>query len=299
MLFRSKLFQLFQICLQAVGKWAGNPELRALYYEICYRYLTGISDEVNRTANTQITKTVQVYGERLINVICDDAFCGEAGCQAAAYIFLNALVNTGRHEGDEHVVETLNRLNFIGVVVDTLRGIMQEWQEVFAQGNSDQRNHQNARLALLLQLAQTRSGAKYILYANVFRAVEQSGLFSADPELQINAENKHALEQHYDLLAKVVRITGAALLSRGSHNIAQGRKFLTDHRMLVTHTLKRSAGIGGVAGDESLDEKVDELADALMVVIAATNFLEVCFFFFQGSSVQVLFVLYTNVCYSV
>jgi nuclear pore complex protein Nup205 len=289
-LIGDKLFQLFQICLQAIGKWAGNPKLRALYYEICYRYLSGVSDEVNRTANTQITKTVQVYGERLINVICDDAFCGEAGCQAAAYVFLNALVNTGRQEGDEHVVETLNRLNFIGVVVDTLRGIMQEWQEVFAQGNADQRNHQNARLALLLQLAQTRSGAKYILYANVFRAVEQSGLFSADPELQINAENKHALEQHYDLLAKVVRVAGAALLSRGSHNIAQGRKFLTDHRMLVTHTLKRSAGIGGVTGDESLGEKVDELADALMVVIAATNFLEVCFCF--GGSLHHVLLLY-------
>lgn len=281
-LIGDKLFQLFQICLQAIGKWAGDPELRAVYYEICYRYLTGVSDEVNRPANTQITKTVQVYGERLINVICDDAFCGEASCQAAAYIFLNALVTTGRQEGDEHVVETLNRLNFIGVVVDTLRGIMQEWQEVFARGTTDQRNHQNARLALLLQLAQTRSGAKYILYANVFRAVEQSGLFSADPELQVDKDNKHALEQHYDLLAKIVRIAGAALLSRGSHNIAQGRKFLADHRMLVSHTLKRSAGIGGAEGDQGLDARVDDLADALMVVIAATNFLEVRLTFYPA-----------------
>lgn len=58
--------------------------------------------------------------------------------------------------------------------------------------------------------------------------------------------------------------------------MVQGRKFLTEHRMLVTHTLKRSAGIGGAAPGETLEERVEELADALVVVIAATGFLEVC-----------------------
>ncbi len=124
-------------------------------------------------------------------------------------------------------------------------------------------------------MAQSRAGAKYILYANFFRTIESSGLFAADPELQTDARNSRALEQHYDLLAKVSRIIGAALLSRGSHNAVQGRKFLTDHRMLVTHTLKRSAGIGSDGVAEALDEKIGDLADALMVIIAATGFLEV------------------------
>lgn len=74
----------------------------------------------------------------------------------------------------------------------------------------------------------------------------------------------------------MVRIIGAALVSRGSHNVVQGRRFLTDHRMLVTHTLKRSAGIGAEGGDV-LEERVGDLADALMVIIAATGFLEVSF----------------------
>lgn len=282
-LIHDKLLQLFQICLQAISKWAGTPELRAVYYEICYRYLTGAPDEAKRNFNIQIIKTLQVYGERLINVICDDAFCGETGCQSAAYILLNVLVNISRQEDEDIVVDTLNRLNFIGVVVDTLRNVMNEWHAVFGpNGSADQQNHQNAKLALLLQLAQTRPGAKYVLYANIFRAVEQSGLFTADPELlqlsSADGNGTRALEQHYDLLAKVVRIIGAALLSRGSHSIVQGRKFLTEHRMLVTHTLKRSAGIGGTGASEVLEEKVDELAEALMVVIAATGFIEVCFF---------------------
>lgn len=74
----------------------------------------------------------------------------------------------------------------------------------------------------------------------------------------------------------MVRVIGAAIVSRGSHNVVQGRRFLTEHRLLVTHTLKRSAGIGsGAEGDDTLGQRVDDLADALMVIIAATGFLEV------------------------
>lgn len=45
--------------------------------------------------------------------------------------------------------------------------------------------------------------------------------------------------------------------------------------MLVTHTLKRSAGIGNGVADDKLEEKVEELAEGLMVIITATKFLDV------------------------
>ncbi|RCI09199.1 hypothetical protein L249_1469 [Ophiocordyceps polyrhachis-furcata BCC 54312] len=284
-----KLSQLFQICLQAIGKWAGPPLLRSIYYEICYRYLTGLSDQGSLlSGRARTTKTIRVYGERLINVVCDDAYCGEPACQTAAFILLTALVRVGRREGDDYVVETLNRLNFIGILVDSLRNVMREWHDSFATRprspvhvdqtpaatQSDQKNYQNTRLALILEIAQCRAGAKYILCANLFRILETSGLFAADPELQARTDNPRALEQHYDLLAKVVRIIAAVLVSRGNNSTAQGRRFLTDHRMLVTHTLKRSAGIGVNQADDALEDRVADLADAFMIVIAATGFLE-------------------------
>ena len=308
-LISDKLYQVFQICLQAVGKWAGTAELRAMYYEICYRYLTGMPDEGMLAQNRSKTvKAIKVYGERLINVICDDAYNGEPSCQTAALILLGTLVSLDHQEGGTHIVDALNRLNFIGILVDSLRNIMQEWQEAFSGGESrplfltsandtdlmaghrEQENFQNARLALLQQLSQTRHGAKHILHANLLRSLEVSRLFAADPELQSDANmphsssiinghgrsNNRALEVHYDLLAKTVRIIGAALVSRGSHNVVQGRKFLQDHRMLVSHVLKRSAGIG-TGEDEGgrLEEKIGDLAEALIVVIAATGFIEV------------------------
>lgn len=177
-----KLYQLFQICLQAIGKWADQSELRAVYYSICYRYLTGMVDEGSGALGRQKTmRTIEVYGDRLANVICDDAYGGEPRCQTAALILLAGLVNLGSLEGDGHIVDTLNRLNFIGVLVDSLKDMM-------SQGLDDkgaQRHSHDAKLALLLQLCQTKEGAKHVLHANLFRAVELSGLFSVDPELQI------------------------------------------------------------------------------------------------------------------
>ncbi|KXH35783.1 hypothetical protein CSIM01_00497 [Colletotrichum simmondsii] len=274
-LVSDKLYQLFQICLQAIGKWTGSSDLRAVYYSICYRYLTGMVDQGLLVAGRQKTnKTIQMYGERLINVICDDAYGSDAACQTAAFILLNALVNLGRQEDDQHIVETLNRLNFIGILVDSLRTILQDWNEIIQTGNTAQETYIAAKFALLLQLAQTKSGAKYILHANLFRSIEASGLFAADPELQIDPTNPKALEKHYELLAKVTQVVGAAIVSRGSSNVLQGRRFLTEHRMLVTHTLKRSAGIGTVEGQGALEENIEELAEGFMVLIAATGFLE-------------------------
>lgn len=70
-----------------------------------------------------------------------------------------------------------------------------------------------------------------------------------------------------------MRVIGAAILSRGAHNVPQGRRFLTEHRMLVMHVLKRSAGIAAV--DQKLEALVIGLADSFMVLITATEFLEV------------------------
>ncbi|CAK7199067.1 hypothetical protein SEUCBS139899_001735 [Sporothrix eucalyptigena] len=278
-LVSDKLFQLFQICLFATCKWVGSPELRAVYYNICYRYVAGILDKDNRgflpTGWQKANKAVSVCGERVLNVVCDDAYGSDSStCQTAALVLLGALVRLGEHEHDTHVVETLNRLNFIGVLVDSLKTTLQDGLDIIQSARQDRRMAQDAKLALLLQLCQTRDGAKYTLHANLFRSIELSGLFSADPELQVDPTNTAALTQHYGLLVQVARIIGAAVVSRGSHNILQGRRFLTEHRMLVMHVLKRSAGIGPASSAPALDERVEDLAEAFMVLIVATDFLD-------------------------
>ncbi len=299
-LVSDKLFQLFQTCLVATSKWVGNPELRSVYYNICYRYIAGILDKqglgFQPASWDKANKVVSVCGERVLNVVCDDAYGSDSStCQTAALVLLGVLVRLdaqaggyqgqqrqgGRDDtpkgGNAHVVEALNRLNFIGVLVDSLKTTLQDGLAVIEAGRAglgDAKLGLDAKLALLLRLCQTRDGAKHALHANLFRAIELSGLFAADPELQVDPADAAALTQHYTLLVQVARVLGAAVVSRGSHNILQGRRFLTEHRMLVMHVLKRSAGIGP-ASPKALAECVEELAEAFMVLIVATDFLEV------------------------
>ncbi|EAQ91321.1 hypothetical protein CHGG_03256 [Chaetomium globosum CBS 148.51] len=343
-LISDKLFQLFQVCLSSISKWAGGAELRALYYGICYRYLTAIVDKDtaaatggrNRsvaTARTKTLKAIQLHGDRLLNVICDDAYGSDTSCQTAATVLLSALVHTSRRssaDDDTAIIDALNRLNFLGVLVDSLKTILADWLAVISSpaggttattttaseshhNNKQTEQYLTAKLALLLQLAQTRHGAKYVLQAGLFRALELAGVFGADPELQVDARNTRALEKHYALLVALARIVAAAVLARGASNVVQGRRFLTQHRMLVVHTLKRSAGIGVVGGrgaqgngvgngngngvgqaygdsllgsvgagtregdveaQGALEERIEELAEAFMLLIMATGFLE-------------------------
>ncbi|KAI0435098.1 nucleoporin Nup186/Nup192/Nup205 [Xylaria sp. FL1042] len=277
-LISDKLSHLLQICLDAIAKWVPNEELRAIYYSICYRYLTGLLDHRDGALSgfQRTTKTIRSFGEKLLNVVCDDAFGGDPRCQSAALVLLTILVQLGKKEGDEYVVEALNKLNFISVLVDSLRDVMQEWINVDPNVYPDYQSYLNAKLVLLLQLCQTRQGAKYVLHANIFRTVDQSGLFAVDPELHVEPSDLKALERHYVLLVKVARIISVAVVSRGSHTILQGRRFLADHRMLVMHVLKRSAGIGAGVGkmDPALAERISDLAEAFMVMITATDFLE-------------------------
>ncbi|KAI0396873.1 nucleoporin Nup186/Nup192/Nup205 [Xylariaceae sp. FL0594] len=277
-LVSDKLYQLLEVCLDAVAKWVGNQELRSIYYGICYRYLTGIIDHDHGSLSDlrKVTRTIQAYGEKLLNVLCDDAFGADAECQSSALILLTTLVQLGRKEDDNYVVETLNKLNFVGVLVDSLRGVLEEWVEINHDGDADKLSAFNAKLALLLQLCQTCQGAKYVLHANLFRTVEQCGLFSVDPELQVNSSDPQALEKHYVLLVRVARILSTAIVSRGSHNMIQGRRFLMDHRTLVAHVLKRSAGVGAGSGkiESALADRIEELAEAFIVMITTTGFLE-------------------------
>ncbi|KAK3333227.1 nucleoporin Nup186/Nup192/Nup205 [Cercophora scortea] len=308
-LISDKLFQLFQVCLNSINKWAASADLRTLYYSICYRYLTGVVDRNTSvqsqglaTSRFKTLKTIQASGERLLNVICDDAYGSDTSCQTAAMILLGALVRVGRADDDAHVVDTLNRLNFIGILVDSLKTVLHDVLAIIREGNAAAEQYVNAKLALLLQLCQTRAGAKFVLQANLFRALELSGVFAADPELEIDARDTRALAKHYALLVSLARIVGAAVLARGSHNVLQGRKFLMQHRMLVVHTLKRSAGIGtvgnggasmndgrsfgsssmwkngggggGAEAQAALEDRIDELAEAFTLLITATGFLE-------------------------
>jgi nuclear pore complex protein Nup205 len=135
-LISERLFQLFQICLAAIGRYSGDSVLRTVYYSICFRYISGMADPTGPLAASRhkASNAVHIYGERLLNVVCDDATGGDVACQTAALILLNGLVAMGIQEGDGHVIDAMNRLNFVGILVDSLKHVLADWMAVIDSG---------------------------------------------------------------------------------------------------------------------------------------------------------------------
>jgi len=159
----------------------------------------------------------------------------------------------------------------------------------------------HAKLALLLKLSQTRHGAAFVLNAGLLHSIKESGLFSTDADLGVGTcfpcipffhllicvdiEGPGAVTKHYNLLAAVMRIVNAAVLSRGSQNqqsLEQGRRFLLENRLAILAVLKKAAGLGASTGIS--EESIHDLADSFMLLMSVTAFLDVSttlFFHFQ------------------
>lgn len=92
----------------------------------------------------------------------------------------------------------------------------------------------------------------------------------------IDIDDENAISKHYELLASVMRVVCAAVLSRGSQNqqtLGQGRKFLAENRLSILAVFKKSAGIG--TGSVLSGQIIDELAESFMLLMTITGFLDV------------------------
>jgi nuclear pore complex protein Nup205 len=131
-----RLFQLFGVCLKAIPSPIANPTLKEMLYSICYRYITGMSDITKESAiiRKHSTLTIKAAGERLIDVICDDAYAGEQTCRISALLLLGELSLLARQEDSKYIIDALTRLNFIDLVVDSIKNILAELRESKPEG---------------------------------------------------------------------------------------------------------------------------------------------------------------------
>lgn len=68
------------------------------------------------------------------------------------------------------------------------------------------------------------------------------------------------------------------VLSRGQQNeqtLEQGRRFLSDNRLSVLATLKKSAGLGTKTRGSM--QVIEELVDSYTLLMSVTGFVDVCF----------------------
>ncbi|KAG9245395.1 nucleoporin Nup186/Nup192/Nup205 [Calycina marina] len=272
-----RLFQLFQVSLRAISSLGAHPELKEVFYTISYRYLAGMGDitGISKNSRRHSIQTIKAAGERFVDLVCDDAHSGEPMCRISALLLLGSFVKMAEKEESKYVVESLGRMNFVAILVESIQHFASDLHETHHNDVILQLSYCHARLSLLLQIAQTRLGATAVLNAGIFHSIQASGLFAADPDLGVDIDIPDAVSKHYDLLTALMRVTCAVVLSRGSQNAQTldiGRRFLTENRLSIMAVLKKSAGIG--AQSDVVGGSIGELADSYMVLMSITGYID-------------------------
>ncbi|POS87792.1 hypothetical protein EPUL_001653 [Erysiphe pulchra] len=277
-LVSDRIFQLFQISIRAINTIGTKVSLKEWYYNICFKYLSSISDlpktsGLYRRYNIQMIKSA---GDKFIDTICDDANHGEPMCRISAILLLICFVKMEKVEDSKYIVNALARLNFIGLLVESLRTISQDIQDVSIEDTDIYLSYCHAKFALLQEISQNRFGATAVCNVDIFNAIEDSGLFAVDPDLGVDIRGSEAIEKYYSMLVAVMRIICAIVLSRGPQNqqtLNHTRKFLSTNRLSILSILKKSAGLG--AKNNTSSDTVNDLTDLILFLISYTGFLEI------------------------
>jgi len=213
--------QLFRAGLIGIQHPDAGVPLREICCLICHDYLRRMCSSSSSSSSSPSSSTtrlgsarsialqsIRATGDRLIEVLCDDAYSGEGTYRIAALLLLEAIVGAANTEGGKgEILESLGRFNFVKVVVDGIRGIA---VEVMEGGDNGELNlvlwegrgvmselgrakvnvllaqllaYYTASLSLLLRIAQSRTGAAQVMNAGLFGAIRESGLFAADPDI--------------------------------------------------------------------------------------------------------------------
>lgn len=274
-----RLTHAFRTALRGIASATGTGELR----ETCYQIIRHFLKTVVLPAGTlgpmlrQSVKTVEQGGERLIDTMCEDALSSQGTCRISALLAIEVLMQVFQVAKSSYVINSLTRMNFTSVVVDSIRGIADDFQDQ-GQGQdlSTLLSYVHTSLAVLLRASQSPDGATAILESGLFSAIRDSQLFATDPDIGLEVDNAEALENFYRLLTSLLRVIVSVVVTKGARNlqvIAQARQFLTENRQCMQGVFK-AANRGeklSVAGRAALED----IVDGFTVLISTSGFLEV------------------------
>lgn len=130
-----KLFQIFRAALRSIHVPEGDSAFHESLYNICHRYLTGMGEVAGSSApRLYSTRTVKAAGEKMIDIICDDAYGGSETCRVSALLLLNSLFALAKDEKSNYMIDSIVRTNFILVLVETIKDIPQELRDSAGRG---------------------------------------------------------------------------------------------------------------------------------------------------------------------
>ncbi|SMR47393.1 unnamed protein product [Zymoseptoria tritici ST99CH_3D1] len=261
-----RLLNTFRVSLKVITDGSTDLALRDVCYRTGCAVLASLPKASVGTGTSavasakQLLQLVQNSGERLLIVVTEDAFAGRGVTRISALLFLDALIGLFQSlKVKSSILRALTKLNFVPVLIDGSIG------SVAAAFNGEDELAAalaffHTSLALLLRLCQTPEGTQLVLNSGLFQAIDDSHLFSTDPDVGMDVDNPQALKEFYAIIADVLRIVTAAVVSKGP---APGKAFLQKYRSTVQALFKQaSRGIG-------LD-----VAEELSRLLLSTDFLE-------------------------
>jgi len=131
-----RLYHLARVSLRAIQSPSATAKLREDFYNVVLHYLNGMA-AVSRQfpgSRRHNIQTIKASGDKLLEVVCQDAYSGEGKCKTASLLLLEALTAVAAEEGSSFILETLVRKNFLVVLVDSLKTITQDMESARIEG---------------------------------------------------------------------------------------------------------------------------------------------------------------------
>ncbi|KAF2161371.1 hypothetical protein M409DRAFT_69744 [Zasmidium cellare ATCC 36951] len=261
-----RMLSAFRVSLKVITDSTTDLGLRDVAYRTCCAVLASIPNVPTTGRNSQaasarqLLQLVQNAGERLLAVTTEDTFSGRGATCVSALLFLDGLVLLFQGlKANTQMLRGLMKLNFVPVLIDTGIG------NVASAFKSDDETiatmaFYHTAMALLLRLCNTVDGAQLVINSGLFPAIEESKLFSTDPDIGLDIENPAALEEFYAFLGDVVRLMTATVVQKGA---GLAKSFLQQHHFTVQAILKQATR------GQALDA-----AEELCRLLMASGFLE-------------------------
>lgn len=139
-----RIFHLFQISLREIITLGPKMSLKEIHYNICFRYLSSMLDlpQSSGFLHRFSFRTIISSGDKLIDVVCDDASNGEPMCRTSALLLLICFVRIEKNENSNYVMDSLVRLNFIGLLVESVHNISRDLRDMLVEGKRYLSPHQ-------------------------------------------------------------------------------------------------------------------------------------------------------------
>jgi nuclear pore complex protein Nup205 len=128
----------FQTALNAIVTTSSTPAFRQPCYQVCYRFLHSLTQSSSKSTmrKRSILKNVKLVSDRLMEILCDDVYTGDAKSRIFALLLLESLIAISAADDAKLILDPLDRLNFVGIMVDSVKQIPSDLRQAAPAGKS-------------------------------------------------------------------------------------------------------------------------------------------------------------------